>query len=73
VCDPAKNTAFPAGFTKYRVFTVLCFSGPIDVFVVLETVTVTAGLVPILALGSCATAVNVWVPFESAVVSSEVE
>jgi len=48
-------------------------SGPIDVLVVLETVTVTAGLVPMFALGSFATAVNVWVPLESVAVSSEIE
>jgi len=45
VCDPDKNTAFPAGFTKYRVFTVLCFSGPIAELVPPETVKLT----PLLA------------------------
>jgi len=29
VCDPDKNTTFPAGFTKYLEFALLCFSGPI--------------------------------------------
>jgi hypothetical protein len=38
VCDPVRITPFPAGFTKYLEFTLLCFSGPIDVFVLLETV-----------------------------------
>jgi len=52
---------------------VLFFSGPIDVLVVFETVIVTAELVPLFPLGSCATAVNVCVALESAVVSSEIE
>jgi hypothetical protein len=38
-------TAFPAGVTKYRVFTVLCFSGPIDDPPPLETVK----FIPLLA------------------------
>src|SRR5260370_2834468 len=45
VCEPDKNTPFPAGSTKYLVFTVLCFSGPIAEPVPLETVKLT----PLLA------------------------
>src|SRR5207245_2286056 len=39
----------------------------------LETVIVTAALVPLFPAGSCATAVNAWVLLESVVVSSEIE
>ncbi len=59
MCEPDKNTAFPAGSAKYRVFNVLFVSGPIDVLVAFDTVIVTAELVPLFPLGSCATAVNV--------------
>jgi hypothetical protein len=45
VCDPDRNTAFPAGSTKYLVFTVLCFNGPIEEPDPLETVKLT----PLLA------------------------
>jgi hypothetical protein len=45
VCVPDRNTAFPAGSTKYRVFTVLCFSGPIEEPDPLDTVKLT----PLLA------------------------
>ena len=41
--------------------------------VVLETVIGTGELMPLFAEGSCATAVSVWLPLESAVVSNKIE
>jgi hypothetical protein len=43
VCEPVKYTGCPAGFTKYRLFTVLCFNGPIAELVL------TVKLIPLLA------------------------
>src|SRR5215469_6789469 len=45
VCEPARNTAFPAGVTKYRLLIVLCFSGPMA-----PVPLVTVKLTPLLAV-----------------------
>src|SRR2546422_9755345 len=66
--------ASPPPSVKWGASPANAGSGPVaPVPAELETVIVTAALVPLFPAGSCATAVNAWVLLESVVVSSEIE